>query len=83
MVCHTIQSCGSVGFNYVFLKKGEKQIIQFELTPSQLAVINMEYKRMVIPGEIEVFVGGSQPEKGTSGLKKGILKIRVKNVELN
>jgi beta-glucosidase len=70
------------GFIYVFLKKGERQTIQFELTPSQLAVINNEYKRMVVPGKIEVFVGGSQPAKKTSELKNGILKIKGMPFEL-
>jgi beta-glucosidase len=70
------------GFDYVFLKKGEKKTIQFELTPSQLSVINNEYKRMVVPGKIEVFVGGSQPGKGTSGLNIGLLKVRGKNFEV-
>jgi beta-glucosidase len=70
------------GFRYFFLKKGEKQTIQFELTPSQLAVINNEYQRIVVPGEIEVFVGGSQPSKKTSELKNGILKIKGKSFEM-
>jgi beta-glucosidase len=70
------------GFRYLFLKKGEKQTIQFELTPSQLAVINNEYQRMVVPGEIEIFVGGSQPAKKTSELKNGLLKIKGKRFEL-
>jgi beta-glucosidase len=70
------------GFRYLFLKKGEKQTIQFELSPSQLALINNKYQRMVVPGEIEVFVGGSQPAKKTSKLKNGLLKIKGKRFEL-
>jgi len=70
------------GFNYVFLKKGEKQTLQFELTPSQLSVIDKEYKRVVVPGEIEVFVGGSQPSREAISLNKSVLKIKGKKVEL-
>ena len=73
------------GFNYVFLKRGEKETIQFELHPSQLAVIDNEQKRFVVPGEIEVFVGGSQPSVRfpvASAMKKGVLKITGENFEV-
>lgn len=49
------------GFRRIQLKKGEKRTIKFTLRSKQLAVINDRNERIVMPGIIELFVGGQQP----------------------
>jgi beta-glucosidase len=49
------------GFKRIHLNPGEKQLVQFQLLPKQLAVINDNLKFMVEPGSFEITVGGLQP----------------------
>jgi len=58
------------GFKRIHLKQGEVKEIEFKLTPANLSVINNDNKRVVIPGEIEIFAGGSQPAKDLIEKKK-------------
>jgi beta-glucosidase len=58
------------GFRRIHLKQGEEKEIEFKLTPANLSVISNENKRVVIPGEIKIFVGGSQPAKDLIEKKK-------------
>ncbi len=64
------------GFKRVHLKKGEEKLIEFNLTPANLSVISNDNKRVVLPGEVEIFVGGSQPGKGLTE-KKNIVQAKV------
>lgn len=50
------------GFKRVHLKKGQKMQIAFTLSPRQLAVIDNKNQRIVMPGNLTVFAGGSQPD---------------------
>jgi beta-glucosidase len=53
------------GFKRVTLQPGQHQTIHFTLRPFELAVVDMQGKRMVQPGPVEISVGGKQP--GFSG----------------
>ncbi len=55
------------GFQKVFLKKGESKRVVIELQKSDLYLWNAEMKRVLEPGDFEIFVGGSSenlPLKG-------------------
>jgi beta-glucosidase len=49
------------GFDRVFLKAGQKQLVHFTLLPRQLSVVNEDGSRTEIPGKLELYAGGSQP----------------------
>jgi beta-glucosidase len=51
------------GFKRIHLKNGEEKEVEFNLAPENMSVIINGNKRAVVPGEIEVIVGGSQPDK--------------------
>jgi beta-glucosidase len=61
------------GFKRIHLKSGETRTVNFELSPKQFSVIDDENKRVVQPGNISIFVGGSQP----SGSNAGVVNQRV------
>jgi len=73
------------GYRRLKINVGEKKHVEFALTPKQLSVINDNNERIVEPGQIEIFVGGSQPDKkcqaekqilsGKTQLNGNILKI--------
>lgn len=55
------------GFQKVFLKKGESKKVVIELKKSDLYLWNAEMKRVLEPGDFEIYVGGSSeslPLKG-------------------
>ncbi len=47
------------GFSRVFLKAGETKTVTMVVKPESLALINMEMKRVVEPGEFEFMVGAA------------------------
>ncbi|UOQ54884.1 glycoside hydrolase family 3 C-terminal domain-containing protein [Hymenobacter cellulosivorans] len=49
------------GFHRVPLQAGEKQTVQFTLTPRQLSVLNTQGQRAQQPGKVQLFAGGGQP----------------------
>jgi beta-glucosidase len=51
------------GYKRIHLKQGEKQTVEFTLTPKQLSLISEEMKRVAEPGKFEISVGGCQPGK--------------------
>ncbi|PJJ58711.1 glycoside hydrolase family 3 C-terminal domain-containing protein [Hymenobacter chitinivorans] len=51
------------GFRRVPLQVGEKQTVQFTLTPRQLSVLNAQGQRAQLPGTVQLFAGGGQPLK--------------------
>jgi hypothetical protein len=42
------------------LRKSEKKVIEFNLTPSIVTVISNDNKKVVLPGEVKIIVGGSK-----------------------
>jgi len=51
------------GFKRIHLKVGEQKTVSFTLTPEQLSVIDDTNQRIVLPGTMQVFVGGQQPNR--------------------
>ncbi len=49
------------GFKRISLKKGESQVVQFNLDPRKLSMINDKNKLVVEPGYFTVSIGGEQP----------------------
>lgn len=48
-----------IGFKKVFLKKGESQEVQFEITPEDLKFYNAQLDYVAEPGEFEFFIAGT------------------------
>ena len=61
------------GFDRVHIKSGEKKTIKFTLKPEQFAVVDEEGKFMVVPGKVELSVGGGQP--GFANVSTGSFKV--------
>jgi beta-glucosidase len=59
------------GFKRIYLKQGEKQTLEFILKPKQFLQISNDFKRVVVPGNFDIFVGGCQP--GKAEIKSGIV----------
>lgn len=50
------------GFKRVFLKAGDKTTLTFELSSKDLAILDEQNRWVVKPGDIDIFVGGQQPD---------------------
>ncbi len=50
------------GIKKINLEPGQEGILEFELTPRQMAIIDNDGNCILEPGVFEVFVGGSQPD---------------------
>jgi beta-glucosidase len=57
------------GFQRVHLGRGEKKTISFALRDRDLSVVDETGKHHILPGKVEVWIGGGQPV-GRSGLPK-------------
>ena len=66
------------GFKRINLNKNEKKTVSFEINQNHYSIVNMDGERIVQPGEIMIFVGGSQPGfiENASEVLKGSFKIR-------
>lgn len=51
------------GFKRIHLLKGQKKTIEFSLDPKQMSVINNDNERVVMPGAIQIYVDGGQPDE--------------------
>ncbi len=49
------------GVNRIFLQPGERQNLLFELSPTQMSLIDHNGKRVIEPGEFLISIGGKQP----------------------
>ena len=49
------------GFQHVHLAPGQKQTVTFTLNDRQLSVVNEAGNRRVMPGNVDVWIGGGQP----------------------
>ena len=49
------------GFKRIHLEPGEKQNVQFIITPKQIAILNNDNKFVTEPDSWNIFVGGMQP----------------------
>jgi len=50
------------GFQRVFLKKGEKKTVHFDITPDMLEMLNSENKTVIEPGSFRIMIGSSSRE---------------------
>ena len=57
-----------VGFARVDLAPGQAQEVTFEIEPRQMAVVLEDGRRVIEPGDFEIFVGGGQPDTGAPGV---------------
>ncbi|MBD0779055.1 glycoside hydrolase family 3 C-terminal domain-containing protein [Maribacter sp. ANRC-HE7] len=57
------------GFKRLFLKKGEKSTVSFELGPEKLSIWNKDMERGVEPGDFEIMVGGNLTDVLKTGFK--------------
>ena len=62
-------------FKRISLKAGETKSAEFNLGPKELSIVNEEGIREVIPGEIEISVGGCQPSESALAEGRSIRKM--------
>jgi beta-glucosidase len=55
------------GFQRIHLDKGEKKSVAFTLHARDLSIVDKSGKHRIVPGQVDVWVGGSQPV-GREGL---------------
>jgi beta-glucosidase len=60
------------GFKRIPLKAGESKIVQFELTPMDLSVVDESGTIKQVPGKLKVSIGGCQPDDKTKAAKKTV-----------
>ena len=49
------------GFTRIHCKPGESKVVEFDILPRQLAIINNDMKYVIEPGIFKIFIGGIQP----------------------
>ena len=57
------------GFQRVHLKKGETRTVTFALDDRRLSTVDDKGVRRVVPGKVQLWVGGGQPVGKTAGTK--------------
>jgi beta-glucosidase len=62
----------------VHLLPGEIKTLSFLLSPGAFSVINDKFKKIVLPGEFMISVGGKQPVLTGITKEGGILKSVIK-----
>jgi len=55
------------GFDRVHLAPGESKVVTMTIAPENLAIWNMEMKRVVEPGKFKVMVGASSKDIRLNG----------------
>ncbi|MFI3261396.1 MAG: glycoside hydrolase family 3 C-terminal domain-containing protein [Rikenellaceae bacterium] len=61
-----VPNCALKGFDRIHLKKGESKVVEFTLTAQDLALVDEAGITSVSEGDIEVFIGGGQPNYAAS-----------------
>jgi beta-glucosidase len=67
------------GFQRIFLKAGESKIVQFNLSPADLSIVDDSGNANEFSGKVIISVGGGQPDtriKTTSNIVKGTINIQ-------
>jgi len=57
------------GFQRVHLDRKEKKTVSFTLSPRDLSIVDPEGKHRVVPGTVQAWLGGGQPDKRSGGTK--------------
>ncbi|WP_066829311.1 glycoside hydrolase family 3 protein [Rufibacter ruber] len=60
------------GFKRISLKRGESQVVTFELRPQDLAVISQDGSAEYEAGTVQISVGGSQPDAQSKKSRKTV-----------
>jgi beta-glucosidase len=63
------------GFKRINFKAGESKTVEFTLKPNELYMVDDNGLRTVMPGEIEITVGGGQPSDVTAAQGTTVQKI--------
>ena len=63
-----------VGFERVFIKKGETKKVQFKVLPKELFTVNASSQKFLQPEKMLISVGGSQYSKARQEQKKVVSK---------
>ena len=50
------------GFQRISLKPGEKKTVEFKLTSELLSILDLEMRRVVVPGLFDIMVGPNSVE---------------------
>ncbi len=68
------------GYKRIFLRKGEKQKVNFKIEPEQMKTFDRNGKKVIEPGTLLVSVGGQQPNfyGRLSALTTDVLTTRIK-----
>ena len=56
-----------LAYRRVELEPGEEAVVSFTVPTTRLAFTDRSYRRIVEPGEVELWVGGSCADKETTG----------------
>lgn len=62
------------GFKRIHLKSGEHKVVEFQIEPSQLALLDDDNQWIVEPGKVLLSVGGKQPDAQAIKAKKVVEK---------
>ena len=57
------------GFQRIHLDRGQKKTVSFRLRERELSVVDEAGKHHILPGKVDVWIGGGQPV-GRAGLPK-------------
>lgn len=66
--------CSLKGFKRIHLTKGETKEVAFTLTPEDLALVDEQGNLIEKPGEVNLFIGGGQPDKATGFYSKLVIE---------
>ncbi|MCM1515334.1 MAG: glycoside hydrolase family 3 C-terminal domain-containing protein [Paraprevotella sp.] len=66
--------CSLKGFKRIHLTKGETKEVAFTLTPEDLALVDEQGNLIEKPGEVNLFIGGGQPDKATGFHSKLVIE---------
>ena len=58
------------GFRRIHLEQGEQAQVEFELTPEDLALVDVKGNLVQKTGEVELYIGGGQPYKSEGAFSK-------------
>jgi beta-glucosidase len=59
------------GFQRIHLTPGERKTVDFTLRDRALSVVDVAGQRKIVPGKIEVWVGGGQPSSRPAAASPG------------
>jgi beta-glucosidase len=60
------------GFQRIHLEPGERKAVEFTLRERALSVVDAQGKRKIVPGKIDVWVGGGQPDARAAKASPGV-----------